>query len=196
MIYTFIAYAPGEFAMDLGRCYNEFMALLPADDDWACFIDHDAMFTTRDWYAQLTRVVSRHPDAGCFTAMTNRIGNPAQVHGSGRRRGAMPNANHDIQHHRRVGARLRKQFDCAVVPLTERHLMSGVVMLTRKSVWKQIGFAPGFLGVDGAYHRGCLRLGYEVYLMRGVYVYHWYRGDGDVSHVRRARTRARARKLS
>jgi GT2 family glycosyltransferase len=175
--------------MDLGRCYNAFMELLPTDDDWACFIDHDAMFTTRDWYAQLTRVVTRHSDAGCFTAMTNRISNRAQVYGATRYGRASPNANHDIRYHRRIGARLEKQFGSEVVPLTDRQMMSGVVILTRKSVWRQIGFAPGFLGVDWQYHRDCLRLGYTVYLMRGVYVYHWYRGDGDVSHVRSARAR-------
>src|SRR5262245_56851390 len=160
--------------MDLGRSYNAFMALLPKDDDWACFIDHDAMFTTRDWYGQLTQIVRRHRDAGCFTAMTNRIGNPVQVHGYLRTRTI--SSNHDISHHRQVGARLKRRFGADVVPLDERRLMSGVVILTKKSVWKRVGFAPGFLGVDGEYHRGCLRNGYPVYLMRGVYVYHWYRG--------------------
>src|SRR5262245_44490542 len=172
--------------MDLGRCYNAFMALLPSDDDWACFIDHDAMFTTRDWYTQIARIVARHRDAGCFTAMTNRVANRAQVHG-----GQL--TNHDIARHRRIGARLKQRFDADVVPLDERHLMSGVVILTRKGVWKEIGFASGFLGVDTEYHRDCLRKGYTVYLMRGVYVYHWYRGDGDLSHVERARRQRRSR---
>src|SRR5215471_4826823 len=156
MIYTFIAYAPRDFAMDLGRCYNAYMALLPSDDDWACFIDHDAMFTTRDWYGQLARIVERHPGAGCFTAMTNRVSNRAQVYGR------QP-ADHDIARHRRIGARLRKRFDTAVVPLAGKQPMSGVVMLTRKAVWKKVGFSPGFLGVDWDYHRGCLRKG-----LRGV----------------------------
>ena len=190
MIYTFVPYAPREYAMDLGQCYNAFMALLPSDDDWACFIDHDAMFTTRDWYGQLTQIVRRHHDAGCFTAMTNRIANPAQVHRYARTRAI--SSNHDISHHRRVGARLKKQYGADVVPLGERQPMSGVVILTRKSVWKNVGFAPGFLGVDGDYHRSCLRKGYQVYLMRGVYVYHWYRGDGDVSHVESARRQRRS----
>jgi GT2 family glycosyltransferase len=173
------------------------MALLPSDDDWGCFIDHDAMFTTRDWYAQLTSIVQRHHDAGCFAAMTNRVGNPMQVHGydwdrlhacADHVRGHFSildsqHTNHDIAYHRRIGAELRDGFGSEVVLLSGRQLMSGVVILTRKSVWREVGFSPGFLGVDWEYHRGCLRKGFKVFLMCGVYVYHWYRGDGDLSHV-------------
>ena len=51
------------------------------DDDWACFLDHDAMFTTLDWYHQMESLIAEYPGAGCFTAMTNRVGNPAQIVG-------------------------------------------------------------------------------------------------------------------
>jgi GT2 family glycosyltransferase len=173
------------------------MTLVPNDDDWACFIDHDAMFTTRDWYAQLTHIVQLHPEAGCFTAMTNRVGNPRQVHdyawhclaaSEDRVRGHFSildthHTNHDINYHRSVGAKLKGQFNTEVSPLSDRELMSGVVILTRKSVWSKIRFVSGFLGVDWEYHRGCLKSGHPVYLMCGVYVYHWYRADGDLSHV-------------
>ena len=29
---------------NIGCAYNKFMEILPSDDDFACFIDHDAMF--------------------------------------------------------------------------------------------------------------------------------------------------------
>ena len=37
---------------DLGKAYNACINE-HADEDWVAFIDHDAMFTTDDWYLQL-----------------------------------------------------------------------------------------------------------------------------------------------
>ncbi len=56
--------------------------------------------------------------------------------------------------------------------------MSGVVILLSKQTWIQLGgFASGFLGVDNAIHQAARDHGHRVYLMEGVYVYHWYRAD-------------------
>ena len=56
MIYTHIPYADSEHPKDLGWAYNNFMNNL-GDDDWACFLDHDAMFTVSDWYPRLERII-------------------------------------------------------------------------------------------------------------------------------------------
>ncbi len=166
MIYTFIAYAPSRGA-DLGWTYNRFMGLLPHDGDWACFLDHDAMFTTSDWYQQLEEIVDAHPEVGCFTAMTNRIGNPAQVVPQGYH-------GHDIRYHRQVGKALSESSRRKIEQLPAG-LMSGVVMLVKKSTWNKVKFTSGFLGVDNQFHLDCVTAGFTVKLMRGVYVYHWYR---------------------
>jgi hypothetical protein len=76
-MYTHIPYAPGK-TRNLGRAYNQFMHLLQ-DEDRACFIDHDAMFTTVDWYDQIEHIVDKYLDAGMFTAKTNRIKNRKQL---------------------------------------------------------------------------------------------------------------------
>ncbi len=197
MIYTFVAYAPQGHAMDLGWSYNRYMELLPSKEDWACFLDHDAMFTTREWYGQLNDIICANPDAGCFTAMTNRIGNATQVHGydarllEGKKNRLKAHfeildsrhTNHDVQHHREVGRQLAECSRTDVQELAPETPMSGVLILTQKAVWQRVPFVSGFLGVDRQYHLDCLRAGYKVYLMRGVYIYHWYRGDGDLSHV-------------
>ena len=67
--------------------------------------------------------------------------------------------------------------------LSEATLMSGVLMLVRKSVWRKIKFRSGFLGVDNWFHKDCVANKLKVYVMEGVYIYHWYRGDGDLSHI-------------
>ena len=62
--------------------------------------------------------------------------------------------------------------------------MSGVVMIVKKSIWNKIGGAPnGLLGVDGQLHTRCRESGVKVGLMSNLYVYHWYRGDGNMSHL-------------
>jgi len=52
------------------------MAMI-SDDDWACFLDHDAMFTTLDWYKQIEEIIEElslgDRPVGLLTTFTNRI---------------------------------------------------------------------------------------------------------------------------
>jgi len=196
MIYTHIPYAPRDHNLDLGWAYANFMDKLGIDD-WACFMDHDAMFTTINWHQQLMDIISLYPEAGCFTCMTNRVGNPIQI--AGYDMGWLANEsdpkqkhrkllyakfdNHDIRNHRKIGKGLFENYYSDVMELDANHLMSGVLILISKKIWKTIKYKSGFLGIDNDLHSQCLKNGYKVYLMKGVYVYHWYRGDGDYSHV-------------
>ena len=149
-------------------------------DDWVCFLDHDATWTTRDWYHQLEEIVARYPKAGMFTAVTNRIGNPHQLINQ------LPKDNHDIAQHRKVGQNLQNSMRAEVIDATESQLVSGVVILIKKSTWQKVGgFKSGFLGVDNDMHSKIKDAGMKVYIMPGVYVYHWYRGDGDTRHLKR-----------
>ena len=69
-IYTLIPY---DLEKNLGGAYNKFMDLLE-DDDWAVFLDHDAMFTTTDWMKTIQETITQNPEYGFFTCLTNRIG--------------------------------------------------------------------------------------------------------------------------
>jgi GT2 family glycosyltransferase len=174
MIHTYIPYAPQSIDKNIGEVYNNFMTLI-AEDDWACFLDHDAMFTTLDWYKQLEEIVENlnvsHQDAGLLTVCTNRIGNFEQLVN-----GIDPQ-NHDIYYHRTIGKQRQTQYQTSLRAC--QHLISGVVILISKAVWKQTpGFANGFLGVDNDIDRKIRELGYRSYIMDGVYCYHWYRSDG------------------
>ena len=73
MIVTLIPYCPRSEGKNLGFAYNELMARLH-DDDWACFIDHDACFTTPDWYAQLEEITASLNEPCVLTALANRVG--------------------------------------------------------------------------------------------------------------------------
>ncbi len=176
MIYANIPYAPDK-TKNLGQAYNQFMTLLK-DEDWACFIDHDAMFTTIDWYDQLVNIIDKYQDAGMFTAKTNRVGNEKQLY-KGKK-----SDNHDIVYHRRIGRKLQKKYYDIVSEVIPDSPVSGVVILIKKQVWNDYRFDNGFLAVDNKMCWKLIDAGKKVYIMEGVYVYHWYRGDGNRDHLK------------
>lgn len=164
-IFNFIPYDTEE---NVGRAYNHYMELIE-DDDWACFIDHDAMFTTPDWFKQIQKVIAANPEYGCLSAIANRVGNPAQ-------KVANLQDTHDILYHRKIGKLIQQQQGTKVNDATNTHCISGVVILVKKSVWKKAGgFADGFLGVDNDFHTRVVKAGEKVGVMRGLYLYHFYR---------------------
>ena len=174
MIHTYIPYAPSSINKNIGAVYNKFMSMI-GDDDWACFLDHDAMFTTVNWYKQLEDIVGglnlSYRDARLLTACTNRIGNIEQ-----RVKGIEPQ-NHNIYYHRKIGKQRQLEYGNSLRECES--LISGVVILVSKETWKQAGgFSDGFLGVDNDIDKKVRELGYKTYIMEGVYCYHWYRADG------------------
>ena len=178
MIHTYVPYCPKDKGQNLGFVYNKFMEMIE-EDDWACFLDHDATFTTKHWYHQLDDIIEKYPDVGMFTCMTNRIGNILQKLES------IDYDNHDIKYHRQIGKHLQNKHMMDLVTEHGNHLMSGVLILISKTTWKTVGgFKDGFLGVDNDIHIKCTNHGIKLGIMRGVYLYHWYRGDGDISHLK------------
>ena len=174
MIYDFIAYAPKDYHKDIGRVYNKYMELLSSDEDWACFLDHDAMFTTADWYTQLEDIIAENPEYGLLTAITNRTGNTEQ------RVANIDYDNHNICYHRRIGTMAQEQNRTTVTNVSKTRTISGVVMLVKKAVWRKAGgFTGGFLKVDNDFHRRVVNAGGKVGIMKGVYVYHWYRFENS-----------------
>ncbi len=140
MIVTMIPYCPAERGKDLGHAYNELMARL-RDGDWACFLDHDACFTTPDWYAQLEEIVAGLAGPCVLTATTNRVGSAWQL-----APGVDPD-EHSMAYHRRVGHDIQAAARASVRDATDASPMSGVVILLSKETWRHLGgFVPGFLG--------------------------------------------------
>lgn len=172
-----VPFCPREHGKNLGLAYNAAMSRLQ-DDDWALFLDHDAMFLTRDWYHQVCDVIAQTPDAGVLGARTNRIGRPSQIPPG------VDSENHDIRYHRKLAQELAAAHGTQVSKASG--YLSGVVIGISKATWSAAGgFRDGFLGVDDSIQKDVkAKTGKDTYLMMGVYVYHWYRGDGDKSHLR------------
>lgn len=174
MIHTYLAHSQQDTEANLGKAYNDFMKLIP-DNDWVCFLDSDATWTTRSWYRDMEQIIQNNSEYSLFTCMTNRIGCPYQKFDN------VDQNNHDIQYHRQIGSAAKKQFGTNVLDITEAvPPLSGVMMLIQKNTWKKIKGCPdGFLGVDNEIHIRVKNSGLKVGLANGLYVYHFYRADNQ-----------------
>lgn len=180
MIYYSI---PWSRTKNIGGYYNSFMDLLD-NGDWGCFVDGDACFTTTYFGNQLHDITEKYPECGLFTAMTNRVKNKWQV------LPGIDHSNNDINYHRRIGSELYEvKYDLIrdVSDVDRITAMSGVLILIKRDLWAELGgFKHGMLGVDNDMMWKAQDKHKKIYLMEGVYVYHWYR-DGnteDTAHLK------------
>lgn len=172
MIYTHVAYRDDA---NLGRAYNDFLALL-GPDDWAVFVDHDAVATTGLWHRQFEEAVAFLPDAGAFVAMTNRIARAWQRCGD--------RESNDIAWHRRFGAERAKIR--TLLDISDTKGWGGVAFAVSKAAWQECGgFADGLGCVDHSLHFGLQRIGRKVWLIEGLYYFHWrHYGEPDPTSIR------------
>jgi GT2 family glycosyltransferase len=163
-IYYFTPYAPDK---NLGAAYNHYMELLPTDDDWACFIDGDAMFLTPDWGHLIQKAVEKFPETGMFTCYTNRVNNKEQLY-----RGVF-NHNRDMIAHRNIARVCHEIGKNRAKKLTR--MISGVMMIIQKKTWREFPFCNGLLGVDNDISKRLLDAGKEIRLIESIYLLHYYR---------------------
>lgn len=168
---------------NLVKAYNDRMELAEFDD-FVVFLDHDAMFTTYDWGVKLEKYIKDHPDYSCFVGVTNRIGSLPQL---------VSNApkDDDIVKHRFFGSILAKDDTLQDFTQPTPNHFSGVMFALKKSAWKQVGgfkawsSESNILGIDSAMHRDLFKNGLKTGIMKGLYVYHWYRGGkGNTNHLK------------
>lgn len=169
---------------NLGKAYNEFMELLPKDTDYACFVDADTIFTTPNYGTVIEEVLHRYPNVRCFTALTNRVSCKWQVHS-----GVDPK-NNDMEYHRIFGKGLQEIYGTKCEDVSDKpsnEAMSGLLILIRKDLWRRIGKfkESGMLGIDNDLHWKIQKNREKIYLMKGIYLYHWYRYPNfrDTSHL-------------
>jgi GT2 family glycosyltransferase len=159
----------------LARAYNR--AMRRSTSEWVLFIDHDLFICNKYWYQICIEAVQRAQQmqeqkqirVGWITAVTNRIGNPAQkVQGAPE--------SHDLQHHCSFARDLYEKHGSNLERC--KGAMSGFWILTNKTAWRRCG---GFdekrkrlLGVDNRYSQALSKAGYLHYRIPGLYVYHMY----------------------
>jgi glycosyltransferase involved in cell wall biosynthesis len=187
-IQTNIVYAHEENPMNIGLEYNR--VLEESKSDYVIFLDHDAMFTDKYWFNHIVSIIKENQDVSLFTCLTNRIGNKQQLAFYDNEE-ISPKSfhSHDILYHREIGAFLKEKNKNQVEDLEyyvdgdDWRALSGVLMVVKKSSWEKVKFKEGFLGVDGEFHKDLIDLGHKCVLMKGVYLYHFYRGDNKIDHL-------------
>lgn len=155
------------FARDryFGRACNETIAEMP-EGSWAVVIDHDCMFTTPHWYAQIGEAIACRPDAGAFAVVTNRIASPWQRVQEG------VIAGDNIHRHREIGEMRRTRYR-SLLDITCTKGFGGVVTVVNRDAWKECGgYADEMFCADHSLFFRMIDHGRRIYLMEGLYVYH------------------------
>ncbi len=161
---------------DLVKAYNSFMKLIP-NDGWALFRDADTLFLDSHYNELLERAIIDNPDTFCFTGVTNRINNKDQLHDEYK--------GDDIVIHRRIAMKLRKKYGHSCKEFLPPDYLSGFCILLKKTLWKKLnGFKPWnnkskILGVDNKLHKDLIAHNEPIKIIKGLYMYHWYRGGTD-----------------
>lgn len=167
---------------DVGLAYNQSMALVP-DGDWAVILDHDVSFTSRTWFRLVEEAIRTQPDAGAFVPVTNRL---VPTLSGWQMAQEVDVQNNDMVYHWSIGHARRSQFGASVQDVTDidKHggaaLFSGFCFIVSKATWTLIGGAQegsGMYGVDWGIHDRIRSHGKRVYLLPGLYLYHWYKYD-------------------
>ena len=163
----------------LGKYYNEFMAMI-SDGSYGCLMDYDTMFLTNDYGYFLFEYVDKFPYA-VLTFRSNRL----HFQNTVQQIGCVDKENHDINFHRKIANERRLEL-YKVTDISDSrppNLMAGMMMLIPKKIWQDVGGFDenGILGVDNFFHQKLQKFGKKVLVMEGIYVYHWYRADGNGS---------------
>jgi hypothetical protein len=152
---------------NIGGEYNARVAELP--DGWICITDGDAMFLTPEYGRQIAEVCesTQFSLIGCTT---NRLGRPIQRH-----QGVL-STDWNIHNHYRIACELRDTNWGQVQDVTDTRYIAGMFMLFRRSTWERIRFAENTPFFDDIFSRAVIKSGGRLGLMRGLYMFHFYRG--------------------
>ena len=159
---------------NLGKAYNEAMALIP-DEDTVCFRDGDTCWLTPDYGMILHHYAELHPNA-ILTCWTNRINEKAEQQYKGVR-----DINNMVE-------------QCLIAEDVKKNLykttllhgfISGFCMVIPKHIWHQHKFSESqvyedrgphnLLGVDNDFTNRVRASGIPVLRMDGLYIWHTYR---------------------
>lgn len=173
---------PYSIDRNLGKTYNEQMALIP-DGDTACFIDGDVCFLTPDYGHILNRYANEYPD-NVLTCWTNRI-HELSV---GQKANIMPNMRDSIEGCIRLAMAIKETTATEIVGC-----VSGFLLVIPKHIWQQHPFSetntyrpdePNLLGVDNEWTNRIRKAGVRILRMDSLLVWHSYRLlDGSKKHL-------------
>lgn len=180
-----VPFAPPSHDLNLGRAYEETMR--STTSPWILLMDYDAHILTPKFYEILLQATEdTSHNWGLLTTMATRTGSRIQ------RAQGYDQEDHNILHARRYQERLLRSSRKSplITHVPHGSPISGHVLLMKREAWEKISPIPdGLLGVDWTMAQEIQRAGYEIGLVDRLVVYHFYRGDGNLDHLRRANAR-------
>lgn len=168
---------------NIADAYNS--AVVAAPTEWVLLTDADVMFLTPDYGHLIHEVITSHPEPALFTCFTNRVGPTLQR----TEHGIMQTDS--LLELRRQALHYRQTHGTAVCRIPAP--VSGFFLLFPKKTWKTVGGfkCRGMLGVDWRFSREVEAAGMPIYLLKGLFVAHFYRldvGERSKEHLRTANT--------
>lgn len=177
---------PWEPGKRLGYAINRAMEDVK---DWVIILDHDVFISLNPfWYQICQEAIEKvGKDAGWITCVTNQIGCPLQKADYSIQKGTYNYSKdydtNDMKKHFELAEIIYKRNAGKIEDITKiakRWKLSGFFILTRKSVYDNVKELCGipddkFIGWDNYYNDRLLDLGYKLYLMKSLYVYHGYK---------------------
>ena len=166
---------------NIGQAYNSFMNRL-YPNEYAFFRDRDTYITDKFYGKHIEDIISLYPDVAVFSVCTNRVMCKWQI-----AQGVDRHSN-DLNYHEEFGKNLLSGNYLSVKDVTnEKPFMSGVGFVVAKWFWTRIGGVSekGMAGIDNAIHKAVIESNSKLFLMEGVYLYHWYRNNNikDNKHL-------------
>lgn len=180
---TRIPFEPGK---RLGLAINRAMETV---EDWCLILDHDVFISLNPFWYQICQNAINEvgEDAGWITCCTNQIGCPLQKADYSIEKGdynyRKDYDSKDMNMHFALAEELYKNNKGKIKDITEiakRWKLSGFFILTRREVYDEakeiFGFKDDkFIGWDNYYSDRLIELGYKLYLMQDLYVFHGYK---------------------
>jgi hypothetical protein len=152
---------------------------LPSDDSWILFSDRDTYFPHPHYGKHIEAVINRHGNKfDLFTCMTNRVGTGYQcVRG-------MWNTDSGKAFEDRAKSLWLAQ-GVAVEDITANTPISGMAILVKKRLLTEGRQLKSglMLGADNDFHYIAQESNKRVGLMKGIFIYHYYR-NGDRNNTR------------
>lgn len=181
-IETIIPFEPGE---QLGFAINRAMQKV---DEWALILDHDVLLSLNPhWYQICQNAIEKCDNPGWITCVTNQIGCPLQKADYSIEKGSYEYSKeydtNDMDKHFELAEIIYNKNQGQIEDITEqakRWKLSGLFILTPKKAYDEVKITFGlpdnkFLGWDNFFSDRLIELGYKLYLMKDLYVYHGYK---------------------
>lgn len=169
---------------NIGKALNDAIEQLnPAEDDWICHMDQDAMWLLPDSKAQLEEILSS-TKYDVLGPKTNRLGSSTQLVRLWQGEEVFDNT--DLLYHLDIAKGLWVMNRNGICPL-EDGVLAAFCICFRVSTWRKVGrFHENNLAFDWLFSEIARKQGFKLGIMSGLYIFHLYRtgrDKGDYSHL-------------